>query len=329
MKKTKFIIIIIIVSMSFISCTKGESGLEFVAQEETPSASVSDDQDSAINERLAEESGIRHFLYHVGPVDLPAHTKLDEALEEPISMNFRVDKSLWIIGFKPRVIDATGAELPSDLLFQAIISNEHEENTLCKEGATGNPFISATSNLTEIELPKGYGYPVMETDPLEAKVILYNPTDISYVDVSFELDVIAREMNEFTGMKDVKPLLLDVDPCTHMPIQLEPESFEEQEASFDLPGSGSVIVGQGIVQKFASYVELFKGKDTTSFWRTEAILDENYNIVELIGNPFEDPDGQHFGKDDKITMKVAYENLGKSWFKGASAAAMIYYSIDE
>ncbi|MFH1874691.1 MAG: hypothetical protein ABH859_05855 [Pseudomonadota bacterium] len=311
----------IMLLLIFAACSKNSANPEFVTE-------TTDTPTSAINERLAEQTGLKHFIYHVGPVDLPAHTNLTDALENPLVMSFHVDQPLWIIGFKPKVIDASGEELPSDLLFHAIVSNEHEENPLCETDAVANPFVVANSTLTEIAFPKGYGYAVLSTDSLIAEVVLYNTSNISYIDVSFELDVVAKEMNEYAGLKDVKPLLLDVDPCTHQPLQIQPEEFTERQISFPVPAPGNLLIGQGIMQRFASFIELFKNSDPTSFWRAEAYLDENHYIEELIGNPFEDPAGVEFKEDDELTLKVGYENTSGNWYKGASAAAMVYFAID-
>jgi len=62
--------------------------------------------------------------------------------------------------------------------------------------------------LTEINLPQGYGYPILANDPLEAKVVLKNESSETYIDVYFELTLVVRPMNEMAGLKDVKPMLL-------------------------------------------------------------------------------------------------------------------------
>ena len=311
--------------ISLAGCSKGASP-EFLTPEET--SPTQGGSDSAVNEQLAKEAGVLHLIYHVGPVDLPANTQLDAMIDRPLTMKFQVDQPLWVIGFEPKVIAATGETLPSTLLHQAIISNMHEENPLCAEGTGGNPFVAATSTLTKVNLPEGFGYAVLPEDPLEAKVVLYNPTEESYVDVSFELNVIAKPMNEFTGMKDVKPLLLDLEPCTHKPISVEPEKFVKRQATFTIPNGGSLVVAHGVVQDFASFVELIKGSDIMPFWKADVVLDENHHISQLTNNPFEDPAGVKIKNGDTLTLGVAYDNTQTSWLKGASAAAMIYFAMD-
>lgn len=312
--------------ISLAGCSKGSS-LEFLTPEET--STTQGGSDSAVNEQLARDAGVLHLIYHVGPVDLAANSKLETMINHPLTMKFQVDQPLWVIGFEPKVVAATGETLPSTLLHQAIISNMHEENPVCAEGTGGNPFVVATSALTKVNLPEGFGYAVLPEDPLEAKVVLYNPTEENYVDVSFELDVIAKPMNEFTGMKDVKPLFLDIEPCTHKSISVEPEKFVKRQATFTIPNSGNIVVAHGIVQDFAAFVELTKGNDVMPFWKADAVLDANHHVSELTNNPLEDPAGIKIKKGGAVTIGVAYDNTQTNWLEGASAAVMVYYAMDE
>ena len=316
---------VVVLLISLAACSKGGAP-EFITPEEN---TADGGGDSAVNEQLAKEAGVLHLIYHVGPVDLPAKTSLETMMDKPLTMKFQADQPLWIIGFEPKVIDAAGEKLPSTLLHQAVVSNMHEENPVCAEGTGGNPFVVATSTLTEINLPEGFGYAVLPEDPLEAKVILYNPTEENYVDVSFELNVVAKPMNEFTGMKDVKPLLLDMEPCTHAAVPVEPEKFVKRQATFTLPGGGNIVVAHAVIQNYGSFVELIKGKDVMPFWKADAILDENHQLTNLTNNPFEDPAGVKIKKNESVTLGVAYENTQNSWLKGASSAAMIYFVMDE
>ncbi len=324
--KPSISLVLAFLTILFAGCSKGGSP-EFVTPEWT--ASPEEDGQSAVNEALAREAGVLHLIYHVGPVDLPANTSVETMLDKPLIMKFQVDQPLWIIGFEPKVIDASGQKLSPSLLHQAVVSNMHEENPICSEGTGGNPFVVASSLLTKVNLPEGFGYAVLPQDPLEAKVVLYNPTGENYVDVSFELNVIAKPMNEFTGMKDVKPLLFDIEPCTHKPVTVEPEKFVKRQATFTLPGGGSIVVAHGVLHDFAAYVEMTKGNEVMPFWKATALLDETHKIEELTNDPFEDPAGIKIKKGDPLTLGVAYDNTETSWLKGASAAAMVYFVPDE
>ncbi len=275
-----------------------------------------------VNEQLASEAWQQRLVYHVGPVDLPAGTQ--PMLDQPVTIRFQTDEPIWVTGFEPRVVDADGSELPAELLHQAIISNMHEDNSLCGGGSGGNPIFIVTSMLTPVELPEAYGYPILSTDPIDAQVVFTNPTDKSYAGVSFELTLVARPMNEFTQVSDVKPVLVEPDPCTHEPIKVEPGEFAEKTATYQMPAAGKIVVAQGALQNYGAAVELTAGSETTPFWRAEAELDEAHNLTGLSDNPFSDPKGIQIKQGDSLMLGVTYDNTSDKWIDGATAAAMVY-----
>jgi hypothetical protein len=281
----------------------------------------------AVDEHLSEAAWQQRIVYHVGPVDLPANT--EAALNAPISMRFQADEPIWVTAFEPRVVDADGSELPPTLLHHAIILNMHEDNPLCSDAAGGDPIFVATSLLVPIELPQGYGYPILATDPIEARVILQNPTDASYAGVSFELTLVARPMNEFANLADVKPMLVEPDPCGHAPLEVEPGSFVEKTATSQMLEPAVVIAASGVLGDFGAAVDLTAGKDAAPFWRAEAELDDGHRLITLSDNPFIDPKGVALKAGDALTLGVTYDNASKGWLRGALAGAMVYLAIEE
>lgn len=300
------------------SCTKDASSPPFGE----PQASSPSESAPAVDEALAREAGQQQIIYHMGPVDLPAHTSADAMIEKPLLMRFQTDKEIWATGFIPRVVDANGALLPRELLHQAIVFNMHEENPLC--AGSPNPFFIATSMMTEVDLPQGFGYPILASDPLEARVVLANPSDKDYIDVFFELSLVARPMNEFAGLKDVKPMLLEIDPCSHAPMDAPPREFTEKSATYQVPQKAGLVMAHGAIQDYGAAVQLISGKEVMPFWRAEGVLGEDHHITELTGNPFEDSEGVGFKAGDQITFTAAYDNTSDKWLPGATAAAMVY-----
>jgi len=320
----KHILTIICLTLVLIGCSKSGSGPSYLDPE--PSVGSDGSSPPSVDERLAWEAGLKDIVYHVGPVDLPKGLEPEVMLERPLTMRFQVDEPLWVVGFKPKVVDKNGTELPSELLHLAIVSNMHEDNPLCSDAGSGNPFVAATSMLTSINLPRGYGYPILQSDPLEAMVVLKNDSDESYIDVFFELTLIARPMGEFTKLRDVKPMLVELDPCDHETVSVAPGKFVEHSATYQMPSDANLIVAHGVIEDFGSSVELVARGAPSPFWRAEAELDENHRIKELIGDPFSESEGVGFKEGDELTLSVAYDNFSESWLTGATAAAMVYLS---
>lgn len=315
----------IILAFGGASCTPGGGGAPvFTGPANAPAAAVST---PAVDDEMAKLVGAQKIIYHVGPIDLPAGTTIDAMLDRPLKMRFQTDKEIWVTGFTPRVVDSNGNELPSGLLHSAMMLNMHEENPLC--AGAPNPFMYATSTLTEVELPRGFGYPVLPTDPLEARVVLSNPTDKPYSDVFFEIVLVARSMDAFSSMRDVKPMFLELDPCNHAPVDSAPRAFSKKSATYQVPEASNMVVALGVLQDFGAAVELTSGTDIMPFWRTEAIKNEKHVIEDMTDNPFVDTEGKAFKSGDRITLGLSYDNASDKWLVGATAGAMIYLAPKE
>lgn len=310
----------IFLSLNLMGCSNGSAPPPFGGRAEDPAPSVA--TPPSVDEALAEEAGTEKLIYHVGPVDLPARADVETMIDRPLSMRFQTSKELWVTGFKPKVVNANGEELPAELLHQAIVFNMREENPLC--AGAPNPFLIASSILSEINLPQGYGYPILPADPIEASVILKNPTDVSYIDVFFEFTLTARPMSELADFKDVKPVLVEMNPCDHATIEAPPHEVKQQNATYQVPMKSKLVSANAVLQDFGSAIELTKGGEIMPFWRAESILDNNHHVTALTGNPFEDSEGIEFGSADRITLGVSYDNSSDLWLKGATAGAMIY-----
>ena len=326
MKKNMLKIAILAVICLFTACSSTPSSPPFEHPDtDAPAPNLA----PSVDEDIAKEMGVKRIIYHVGPVDLPAHTDVDVMLEKPMVMRFQTDEPVWVTGFSPRIVDANGSELPSDLLQLAVISNVNENSDLCSDAGGGNAFMAASSVLSEVHLPDCFGYPILSTDPIEAKVILKNESTESYVNVYFELELIAKPMDESTNMRDVKPVFVELDSCNHNTISVAPGQFSEHTVSYSIPYDGKVIHASGILADYAAGVSLSAGGSPSPFWQATAVLDEDHKIVMLDGNPFEDISGVKISDGEEITLDVSYDNFSDSWLAGATVGAMVYVAIDE
>lgn len=273
---------------------------------------------------------VQKFIYHVGPVDLAAGQGADVMLEKPAALRFQVTEPVWVTGFEPRVIDADGKTLTGQLLYKAVVANKHEANPVCASASNGNPFAVATSTLTKVELPEGFGYPLLPKDPLEARVVFQNPTDKDYNGVVFSFEIHAIPMEKGKGISDVKAMLLDTDPCDHKPIAIEPGAFVEKHQTFTVPDGGNLLIANGHLSDYGIAVSLTHQEgDKASlvpFWRAEAKLDATHRIIDLTPNPFIDPVGKKLAGGDKLTLGVAFDNFSEKWHNGATGSAMVYIS---
>ncbi|MFH1654439.1 MAG: hypothetical protein ABIE74_10365 [Pseudomonadota bacterium] len=316
LKLTSFLLVILL----FSSCEGSGGGLNSPDFNNSNSPSNSDDSETIVRTDLKE------FIFHIGPIDLKPNTDPTEMLDKPLTMKFQVGEPVWVIGFKPAVVDGLGKKLPGELIHRAIIYNQHESNPLCSEAKKGNPIMIASSALTEIEFPLGYAYPLLPSDPLQVEVVLQNETEGGFLGVTFELKLITKPMNEFVKMKDLKPVMVDLDPCEHKPIKIEKDEIVEKAKTFRIENASRLILANGILQDYGVTLAISKDTDPIPFWRAQAELDENYRIKNLENNPFIDPKGVAMKKGEAITFQCSFNNASKRWYNAAAAGAIMYLS---
>lgn len=271
---------------------------------------------------------VQKLVYHVGPIDLPKGTTAEEMLRRPAKLAFQVEEAVWVTGFTPKVVDDQGSALPGSLLHKAVLFNKHEENPICNTSTHGNPFAAANATLTKISLPDGFGYALLPEDALEVRAIFQNTTDEDLFGVYFSFELEAVPMKKAKGIHDVKPLLLDIDPCNYQPIAVKPGEFREESKSFAVPNSGKLLVANGILSDRGVLLSLtHNGGSTASvvpFWLAEAELDELHRIINLAPNPFVDEVGKEMKAGDKLVLGTAFNNFSDRWQNDATAAAMVY-----
>lgn len=322
MKKTLFSILIGVGLLS--SCTGGSGGPEMLKP--TPDEAVGSTS-PMVGDRLALEAGLERIVYHVGPVDLPAGLPSDDMMEKPLVMNFQTDKPVWAVAFSPKVVDKNGEELPKDLLHIAIVSNRHEENPLCAE-AGGNPFMVTNELLTEVSLPEGYGYPIMQTDPIEARIVLKNPTDKNYIDVYFEVTLVVKSMGEFANLKDVRPMYLEPEPCSHGSVAVSPGDFVEVKADYAVPVDAKLVYAHGVVGDYGASVGFVKGSAGESIMDAQANLNGEHGVESLNGSPLDMKDEVKFKEGETVSLTAIYNNTSKTWISDAVAGVMMYVAAE-
>lgn len=338
MKKALLFLILLAGYTGGIGCSKTDGTPKFLSG--TPAGGTEDAapaQNESQFDSLKNPQLIQTLIYHVGPTELPATAgAATGVVTQANTLSFQVGEPVWVIGFEPKILDANGNKLPGFLLNKAVLINKNESNPLCASAgsgspAGGNPFAMATSSLTKIEFPNGFGYPLLPDQQLEARVTFQNQPDQDYDGVTFSFELIAVPMEKAKNIRDIQALLLDQDEsCELKPMKIEPGAFVEKSKTFTIPFNGELLVANGLLTDYGVAVSLIhhEGKNisATPFWRAEAKMDETHHIVELNDNPFFDPSGKELRQGDKITLGVSFDNFSDTWHDQASGSAMLYIS---
>ena len=313
--KTRYLPIIIAL-FAFAAC---EEGPNLAIRTENATKPVDYSIDTA---PVIPQSGLQKLTYKVGPFKLSANQKAQIMQDDPGKITFSTDEPMWVTKFTSKITDADGGDLPKDLLYTAIVANSGEKNPLCTDKEVANPFFAANTLNTEIELPEGFGYAVLADEKLETNVVLRNPHSQGFEAVYFEFEITAVPMRMAKNIKDVAPLLLDIDPCDHAPMAIAPKEFVKKRAEFELPEGGRLTKAYGLLQNYGVEVSLTNGKQPTPFWQGKTELDTEHEIVSL--KPFEDSSGIPLKSGDSLTMNVIYDNSSTEWKEDATGAVMAY-----
>lgn len=314
----RFIPLAIALSATCLACTQGAGGPTIKSSN---SASESGAQ-AAPTAPTPVAASITTYQQRVGPLTIPAQTTAEQAYDHPGTLSFHVDDALWITSIEPQLEDAEGNPLPSNLVHLAYLTNQSEENPLCGEKRTGNPFFATTSAMKMITLPEGYGYAVLPDDRLTATVILQNATGQEVSNVYFSFKITGQSMSTSQVTQDLVPLLLDSDPCSHEPLAVEPGGYATMKERFAIPEDGHLIAAYGLLQDYGVRISLAKEQESDApFWNAAATINREYQVTDLPA--FTDTAGIPIQSGDGLVLTVAYHNFSEHW-EDATAAAMVY-----
>lgn len=300
------------------SCSQGSGSPQLLNPELNSINQIDDSQEvQSINSSTA----LTRHTVQLGPFELKANTTANVMRFNPGRLIFSVDEALWITKVETQLKDVSQKNLPSSLLHLALFSNRGEQNTLCQGKQTANPFAASTSNLQKINLPDGYGYPVLPSDELEIKVILRNPTDEDFDNVFFKVVIEGIPLSSGERLKDVAALLLENEPCTHMPLSIEPGSMLNHEQRFAMPEDGKLVAAYGLLQDYGVEIALTKDGNEGTFWQAFASLNSDHQVMSLPS--YQDKAGIDFKAGEGIVVASTYHNDSTEWIE-APTAAMVY-----
>lgn len=310
--------------LSTSACSNGGAAPALRSSEIPDPATTSTNESPIV---ASPNTTLQKLTFQMGPYALAAHSGAEAMRERPGKMRFQVDEPVWVVGFESQLQDSNGNPLPNTLLHLAWLSNKTDLSLLCATKQTGNPFAAVTAALKKIALPDGYGYAVYPEDTLEAAVVLHNPHKEHYGQVYFSFTLITVPMNTGVALKHVAPLLLEPDPCTHLPPAVEPGGYVRHTQRVTVPTAGHVIAAYGLLQKYGVAAALQKEGEPSPFWQATATINASHQILQLPS--YQDPVGIAFKAGEGIEVSSTYQNFSSQWIDATTAAMVYMASADE
>lgn len=174
--------------------------------------------------QVVYEPDHRDIVMLLGPLDLPA-TGSTMRLTPAGAVTVPVDG--WLTGFRARVVDDHGNELPREILHHMNLVRPHRRELFMP---VMQRLAAAGQETDEIRVPFPFGIPVSKGDTILVVAMVHNPTARSVR--AFVEGRLHYDTPRWLDRLDVEPFYLDIKP-------------PPEEASFDLPPGQSTFTWEG------------------------------------------------------------------------------------
>jgi plastocyanin len=159
---------------------------------------------------------VRHFHLSYGPIDIEPGQNIIQTTKLQIP---QPDVDGWIVGFTPNLRMPNGTVPPVDqihLHHGVWATSNHSDTTWFP---IAERFFGVGEEKTALHLPPGYGYAYRHTDHWWLNYMIHNLTAEPYkVSITYDVDVVPLDDPPPGGMKDVRPIWMDVQNKSIYPV---------------------------------------------------------------------------------------------------------------
>lgn len=259
--------------------------------------------DAPVAFQVLHEPEHHDLVMLMGPMELPA-SGATMRLTTAHAVRFPVDG--WLTGFRTRIVDGNGVELPRDVLHHINLVRPGRRELFMP---VMQRLVAAGQETGKIEVPFPFGVPVSEGDTILVVAMVHNPTGRP-----LRLTVEARlhyDTPEWLNRIDVQPF--------HMDIQPPPAG-----ASFDLPPGRSTFSWEGspaidvAVLALGGHVhehavelrleEIRPGRPDRVLWRVEPELEPDGRVAGVPRDRFLHRLGLGLSRDRTYRIVAVYDN---------------------
>jgi hypothetical protein len=272
------------------------------------------------------EAATRTITLRVGPMTLPAHTS-HMKMPQPPDVFWTIPLDAWLLAYAPKLVDASGNEVPGRVLHHVAFWNENRADFLCpnKEehifGAGGEMTVWA-------EIP-GYGYRVQKGDKIRIETMVHNPTDTGYDGVYLEVQIPYQETNAAAGappaVKSVYPAWMDVESCGNSGYDLKPGK-NVTTGRVPVKYDGILLGVGGHMHDYAKEIVLEDATRKETVATLDAKVDDQGQLLSMPVVTFLDKGGYKFAAGDQLRITATYDNpTGRLLRAGAMGIVVGYF----
>jgi len=243
------------------------------------------------------------LMFETPPLDLPSAAD-HHASPQPPAVEFAIDRSVRVRGFRVEVVDASGDLVPERVLHHVKLLDRGRRDLF-------HPFmmrlLGAGHETREFRLPFPYALRLDQGQELLLTAMLHNPFDQAFegVRVRVHIETVNRE---WPGRIDLMPFFAHVTEAS------EPSSYDLPPGRSTRSWEGSPVVSGRIVG-FSGHLhqygteliveDLTEGKE---LWRGRANLDEEGHVISIPRKVFRLGSGVRMRADHVYRMTAVYDN---------------------
>jgi hypothetical protein len=262
------------------------------------------------------------IIVREGPMNLPAHTGHMQ-MPQPPDLVWQVPIDGWLLGYTPRLVDASGDAVPGRVLHHTAFYNENRSDFLCPNKE--EHIFGAGGEMTNWGVIPGYGYRVQMGDRILVETMIHNPTDTSYKDVYLEVSIPYTEASSGEKVTSIYPAWMDVKSCGSSGYDLPPGN-SHKTGTVSVKYSGVLLGVGGHMHDYAKELVLQDETKKDTVATLDAKVDDKGELLSMPTVLFVQQGGYKFGAGDVLKISATYDNTtGKLLPEGAMGIVVGYF----
>jgi len=256
-----------------------------------------------------------------GPLTLPSNTD-HMSMPQPRALLWSVPLDGWLLGYTPKLVDPSGQAVPGRLLHHVAWYNTSRSDFLCPNKE--EHIFGAGGELTKWREIPGYGYRVQKGDRIRVETMVHNPTNVSYDNVSLEVQVSYAEGNSGQSPKNIYPAWMDVQSCGSSAYDL-PAGTSQAVGTVPVRYDGVLLGVGGHMHDYAKEIVLRDDTRQETVATLDPQVDERGHLLSMPVVTF-DKGGYKLAAGDQLKITATYDNTtGKLLPEGAMGIVVGYF----
>lgn len=270
----------------------------------------------------AKNDASEHLItLRVGPMSLPARTS-HMKMAQPADLTWTIGVNGWLLAYRPRLVDATGAAVPGTVLHHVAFWNENRPDFLCPNKE--EHIFGAGSEMTNWMTVPGFGYPVQKGDRIRIETMMHNPTETVYDRVYLEIAIPYAEAGAGSTLKNVYPAWMDVQSCRNSGYDLKP-GMTTETGTVKVKYDGALLGVGGHMHDYGRELVLENATRKETVARLEMKADDAGHLLSVPVHTFFEQGGYQLAAGDELKISASYDNTTRKVLRDGAMGIVVGY----